>query len=174
MEDKQPSTDKREKVLQFFYDYRAYYNLDDKGDYSKSAKYSTGELLQAIGNGVSIDIGGGLIHGFIDSKAELQEILGDLVKRELLSINSNIQYCTTVDGRIFYKEGGFAKEKRDKKAETENTKLKQELELIKLKREVYFWKDPRIWLGFIAGVIAATATLIGLYFKFVNYDPVGI
>jgi hypothetical protein len=45
---------------------------------------------------------------------------------------------------------------------------KRELELIKLRREVYFLRDPRYWLGVASGAITTAIAIIGIYLAWLH------
>jgi len=56
-------------------------------------------------------------------------------------------YAITSPGILFLEDGGYI-----------HRKEKQTLEITKLRREIYWYKDPRYWAGFITASIGAIIT----------------
>jgi len=46
--------------------------------------------------------------------------------------------------------------------------LKEKLEFKKLDRETHFWKDPKFWIGFVAGTISACGALVSIYIAYLK------
>lgn len=75
--------------------------------------------------------------------------------------------CLRDTGRLvdlieYIERGGIV----DSKSETEA--LKERLELRKLYRDVYWYKDPRFWLGVLSGIITTSIALAGIYIQWLS------
>ncbi len=69
----------------------------------------------------------------------------------------------TDKGRILRAKGSVEAYKEYVEIQRKEQVERKRLEMIKLKREVIFWRDPRYWLGVISGAITTGLSIVGVY-----------
>lgn len=75
--------------------------------------------------------------------------------------------CLHDTGRLidlieYIERGGLIDLKGEKEA------LKERLELRKLVRDVYWYKDPRFWMGVLSGIITTSIAISGIYLQWLS------